>query len=217
MGREGCPRLLRARVVLVPRSTACALPGQEPVSTWRGGWAPSDFRDPCGPPAQGPGALRGWPGLCVLSTFEKLGCIFAHAEGVSVQATRRTAAPPGSQQATAVTHRGDPGPGGLPVGAEELSSQQSPTGRKRLRGWSPAEPQRGLPARLSAGASAASRLQEAVWEPRAWGNPGAGPLEGPRCACVSVGVRSCPTLRLCGLQPHQAPQSVEEGQPETRL
>ena len=109
-----------------------------------------------------------------------------------------------------------PSPAGVTRG-RGASSRQTPTGRKRLRGWSPAEPQRGLPARLSAGASAASRLQEALWEPRAWGNPGAGPLEGPPRACVSVGVRSCPTLWLCGLQPHQAPLSLEEGQPETRL
>lgn len=41
---------------------------------------------------------------------------------------------------TAVTRRGDPGPGGLPVGAEEPSSRQTPTGKEEAPGWSPAEP-----------------------------------------------------------------------------
>lgn len=142
----GCPRLLRARVVCVPRSTACAPPGQEPVSTWRGGRAPSDFRDPYGPWSTGAegteGAARPLRPVHICETGP---CFCTYGRCVSVQVTRRTAAPPGSQQATATSAPPSParvirGWGAYWSVLKSREAGRCPPGRKRLRGWSPAEP-----------------------------------------------------------------------------
>lgn len=136
----GCPRLLRAPVVRVPRSIACAPPGQEPVSAWRGGRAPSDFRDPYGPQSTGAeGAEGAARPLRPVHVCETGPCFCTYRRCVSVQVTRRTAAPPGSQQATAT--RAPPSPAGVIRGRgayrsvlKSRAAGRRPPGRKRLQG-----------------------------------------------------------------------------------